>query len=230
MKFIISTLGCKINQADSREMARLLVGEGLSPWSSGSGREKSPDLVVVNTCAVTQKAVAKSWRQFEALKKKYRKSFFVLAGCFPAVYFSKAKKISADFIWKGPISKKAGREIVEHFFSSRKINRPNKKKENKKKDVLIAFQDRSRYFLKIQDGCGQFCSYCIIPYTRGKPKSRKEKEIIQELGWLAKMVLGKLLFLAFIWGFWERKRGPGNKRKNSRQFFGQTSGEALPNQ
>jgi len=224
MKFVISTLGCKINQADSREVAKLLVDEGLSPWNSGSGsrsgREKGPDLVVVNTCAVTQKAVAKSWRQFRALKRKYPKAFFVLAGCFPAIYFSKARELSADFIWKGPIGKEAGKEIVGRFFSFKKINQPNKKKENRRMERLITFQERSRYFLKIQDGCGQFCSYCVIPYTRGKPKSRKEEEIIKEAQLAGQSGFREIVVSGIHLGFFgKEKEKLGSRKKTTGNFL-----------
>ncbi len=190
MKFSIFTLGCKINQIDSRELANFLIKEGLSFWHGNIEKEKGPDLVVINSCVVTQKALIKSQRKVRTLKKKYPQAFFVLAGCFPAVYYSEAKKLSVNFIWKGAVGEKAGKEIIKRFFSFYKINQlSGKKKDEKNKDekegeMLVSFSDRSRYFLKIQDGCNQFCSYCIIPYARKNLKSRTEKEIIQE-AWMA---------------------------------------------
>lgn len=162
--YAIYTLGCKVNQYDSGRLAQLLEKRGFVAAEQGA------DLVIVNTCAVTQIAIRKGRQIFNAAKQKNPGAKLVLAGCWPKVYGSQV--ISADLVydskdWSGLIKE------VEHWFKSKPVNQDC--------GFLSLNQDRARYFLKIQDGCNQFCSYCVIPYARGLLRSRKEAEIIKEI-------------------------------------------------
>lgn len=164
IKFKIYTLGCKVNQYDSRSLHKNLLQAGFL------GVEKNADLVVVNTCAVTESAIRKDKRMVKKAKKENPKAKLVVMGCLPEVRKEEFKNLYPDFIWG--TGKHA--ELLE------KISSLFKNTGCARGFSGVVSEDRARYFLKIQDGCEQFCSYCIIPYTRGKLKSRAWQEILTE--------------------------------------------------
>jgi len=164
--FKIYTLGCKVNQYDSRDLKGRLLSHGLA------GRDKNNDLVIVNTCAVTGNAIRKDKRAINKLTRDNPGAKLVILGCWPRVYKQEVEKLEPDLIWgTGHI-----RELSEKILDLLEI----KKNPHQPEKPLIS-EDRSRYFIKIQDGCEQFCSYCIIPYTRGKLRSRSIPEIKTEI-------------------------------------------------
>jgi threonylcarbamoyladenosine tRNA methylthiotransferase MtaB len=163
-RYYIKTLGCKVNQYDSGSLASSLLSFGFKP-----SKEK-PDLVIVNSCAVTQSAISKSRYFVNYYKKLYPKAKIVLFGCWSQTHNLKIKGV--DLIWGTGESEELLVDILKLF--SLKIDK-SKLKDN------LSQTDRHRYFLKVQDGCNQFCSYCIIPYSRGRLKSRNKQEIIKEV-------------------------------------------------
>jgi len=170
--FLIYSLGCKVNQYDSSFLRHKLENIGFK-YSL-----KKPELVIINTCSVTKSAISKDRQLFNRLNKKFPKAKFVIMGCWPET--DKEANKSESFINKKDIYFwGVGKhnllidEIITLFPDS-KFNLKNR--DNSK----VVSTDRSRYFLKIGDGCNQFCSYCIIPYARGRLKSRSSREIIKE--------------------------------------------------
>ncbi len=159
----IYTLGCKVNQYDSNVLARKLNASGFELVERGAR------IAIINTCAVTRTAIRKGRQIFNRARKENPKAKIILMGCFPKVYRDEAEKLGVDLIWK------VGE--LDELISKLQILIP-KQIQNSKFKILN--DNKSKYFLKIQDGCEQFCSYCIIPYTRGKLKSRSEKEVIKE--------------------------------------------------
>ncbi|MFA6306368.1 MAG: MiaB/RimO family radical SAM methylthiotransferase [Patescibacteria group bacterium] len=166
IKIKIYTLGCKVNQYDSGKLAGELVRAGFIT------ADKNADIAVINSCAVTKTAIIKSGRMVKLAKKENPKAKIVLAGCWPKTYG--IKNIAADFIIaKGEVGE-AIKKIANRFSLFKdKIFTPA--------IAELALTGRTRYFIKIQDGCEQYCSYCVIPYARGKLISRGEKEIIREI-------------------------------------------------
>ncbi len=168
--FKIFNLGCKVNQYDGAKLATILMSAGLKQ------APQKVDLVIINSCAVTKSAIKKDNKIFNKAKKENPGAQIFVAGCLPRIYSSSFKKNNSNFIkTSNPES------VAQQIFSFLDINLNNKKDIKTKKTAGIIKQNRSRYFLKIQDGCEQFCSYCIIPYTRGKLTSRPTDEIISEL-------------------------------------------------
>ncbi len=162
----IYTLGCKVNQYDSGKLASGLVQAGFILTNKNAG------ITIVNSCAVTKTAMVKSARMIKLAKKGNPNAKIILTGCWPKVY--DIKNIGVDFVVKTGDVRSLVKRISSQYreqpeFAAPLINSG------------IAMTDRTRYFIKIQDGCEQYCSYCIIPYTRGKLKSRGEKEIICEI-------------------------------------------------
>ncbi|MCK4539617.1 tRNA (N(6)-L-threonylcarbamoyladenosine(37)-C(2))-methylthiotransferase MtaB [Candidatus Parcubacteria bacterium] len=162
----IYTLGCKVNQYDSAVLKSRLNQIGFKEC------ESSADLAIVNTCAVTKTAIHKNSRMFNLAKKENPKAKIVIMGCWPEIDNKILIKEQADLI-RGVGDYERLIKRIKRFF-------PELNEKNKLLDS-IASTDRSRYFLKIQDGCEQFCSYCIIPFTRGKLKSRKSRKVITEV-------------------------------------------------
>ncbi|MFA5359357.1 MAG: MiaB/RimO family radical SAM methylthiotransferase [Patescibacteria group bacterium] len=157
----IYTLGCKVNQYDSGSLATSLKTAGFTMVNKNAG------IAIINSCAVTKTAIIKSGRMVKLAKKENPKAKIILTGCWPKAY--KTKDADVDYVMN--------RDKI--YSLVKKITNCKLLVANKIKEVKQ--ENRSRYFIKIQDGCEQYCSYCIVPYTRGKLKSRGEKEIICEI-------------------------------------------------
>ncbi|HOZ53066.1 MAG TPA: tRNA (N(6)-L-threonylcarbamoyladenosine(37)-C(2))-methylthiotransferase MtaB [bacterium] len=169
IKFKIYTLGCKVNQYDSATLTSLLINLGLFL------SDKNPDLIIVNSCSVTKSAILKAKKIINSLKRKNPKSKIILIGCWPRIY--NINNLDVDLI----SNSKEYKDIINDIENAW----PNFFSENIKEDVITSYfnpiEDRSRYFIKVQDGCQQFCSYCIIPFSRGPLISCPIKEIIEEI-------------------------------------------------
>ena len=190
-KIFIATLGCKVNQYDSHALKRKLISVGFEY------DKNNPDLVIVNTCAVTKNAIRKDKRTLKNLRKKHHLSKIVLMGCFPETYKKDTTDIEADLIWgTGCLD-----ELVEKI----------KKMMDVRTYVSTSMKaplegERSRYFIKIQDGCEQFCSYCNIPYARGKLQSRDKHEIINEVIAASNAGFGEIVLCGIHLGLYGKEK------------------------
>ncbi|MDA3802824.1 MAG: tRNA (N(6)-L-threonylcarbamoyladenosine(37)-C(2))-methylthiotransferase MtaB [Patescibacteria group bacterium] len=171
--FLIYSLGCKVNQYDSSSLRHKLENIGFNY------NNNNPGLVIINTCSVTKSAITKDRQLYNKLSKKFPQCKFVIMGCWPQT--DTEAKDSKSFLNKKDIyfwgvgeHNQLINEIISLFPEC------EFKLENKDKSNLVS-TDKSRYFLKIGDGCNQFCSYCIIPYARGRLKSRSSKKLINEV-------------------------------------------------
>lgn len=166
MKVAIKTLGCKLNQAESEEIAEKLRSFGISLVSP---KEKA-DLYLINTCSITALALKKSRQEIHKIRNKYKNAKIWACGCGEEL----KNKVDKFFDDKNKISK----TIIKDFY---KPSLDNKALCLQKSYYGNYGNQRTRAFLKIQDGCDNFCSYCIIPYRRGKPKSVESSEIIKKI-------------------------------------------------
>ena len=180
--FKIYTLGCKANQYDSGDLKRKLTAAGFEP------AEKNADVAIVNTCAVTKTAMRKDRQMVARARRENPKAKIILTGCWPKVYRKEAEKAGADLVWTGGKAEKFVDQIFNYQFSIfNKFKNLKSKVENFKvvsnrcNGLQNKKKKKSRYFIKIQDGCEQYCSYCIIPYARGKLKSRSAEEVVEEV-------------------------------------------------
>jgi threonylcarbamoyladenosine tRNA methylthiotransferase MtaB len=164
--FKIYTLGCKVNQYDSRYLRTLLTRQGYEYVPSGA------DLVIVNTCAVTRKAIGKDKRMINRAKKENPDARIILMGCWPQVYESQVQQLDVDVVWG------VGR-LNDLMIYIEGLLGGGSRKESTRVTSIVS-EERARYFLKIQDGCDHFCSYCVIPYARGRARSREENELLKE--------------------------------------------------
>ena len=158
MKYYIQTLGCKVNNYDSWK-----ISNGLESLGYYVSPPETADIVIVNSCAVTSESVRKT-RQYINKLKIGNNCFLILIGCASILDQFKNNK-NIDLI----CNKENVIDIIKDKF---KIN-----KDIDKKKIVSNFHNKTRFFMKIEDGCENFCSYCIIPFTRGKIKSKGLEEI-----------------------------------------------------
>ena len=176
MRVGIYSLGCKVNIYESEFVTSLLKDAGFEIVSFS----EEADVYIINTCSVTNEADRKSRKIISKARKENKDAIIVVMGCYSQV---KSDDIDADII----IGNKDKSKIVSL------INECLEKK-NKIKDIynlreidefesmeINNFDNHTRAFVKIQDGCNAFCSYCIIPYTRGKIRSKKPKDVVREV-------------------------------------------------
>ncbi len=194
--FAIFTLGCKVNQYESQQIRQLLERHGLTPAEAS----ESADLVVLNTCCVTHTASAKS-RHLLAQARRHRAKAIVVCGCLPTVDTDELKiagenvhivKDRTDLattlnLLAGVKTTTPESETPRHPRDT-SIRADSALKVKPKQDLdsqdglapLACFQGHTRAFLKIQDGCDAFCTYCIIPLARPRVHSRNPAEILAE--------------------------------------------------
>lgn len=162
--FKIATLGCRTNQYESAAYAEQLRGLGYREAEEG----EAPELCIVNTCTVTHGADSASRHEIRALARKYPEAKIVATGCLATrVPEEIATLPGAPRI----VLNKHKENLVEELFPEREV--PAFK--------IRAFSGHTRAFVKIQDGCNSFCTYCIIPYVRGRSRSRRMGDIVQEV-------------------------------------------------
>ena len=169
MKYIITTLGCKVNQYETQAMESLLLAHGHSPAAPG----EPADAVIVNTCAVTAESGRKSRQAIRRLRDENPGAVLAVCGCYAQLEPDSAEELGAKVIF-GAAERAGTVEAVERAVAegeaTRSVDRPFERREL---EMLPAgaVGGRTRAMLKIQDGCVNFCSYCIIPYTRGRLRS-----------------------------------------------------------
>ena len=166
MKYKIVTLGCKVNEYESEVMANLLENHGYI-------KSENPDVCIVNTCTVTNTADSKSRKIIRSLRRKYPEAVLVVAGCM--IQNKKDKlDVPADII----IGNKHKSDIVSLLEEYK--NNPMYLVEDMEnadfEDMSLNNFDLTRAYIKIEDGCDNYCSYCIIPYVRGHVRSKKHEK------------------------------------------------------
>ncbi|MGN0435145.1 MAG: tRNA (N(6)-L-threonylcarbamoyladenosine(37)-C(2))-methylthiotransferase MtaB [Wujia sp.] len=180
----IYTLGCKVNQYESDCMADILIEEGCEMVSF----DDVADIYIINTCSVTNMAERKSRQIIHRAKKKNPSAVIVACGC----YVQAAKEqLEADYnidVVVGNNRKKEIARILDEYLGDKLIEDnviDLKNKTEYERMTMVKPQEHSRAYVKVQDGCDNFCTYCIIPYTRGRIRSRKKEDVLQEVAGLA---------------------------------------------
>ena len=177
------TLGCKVNQYETNAMKQKFIEKDYEIVDF----EEVADVYVVNTCTVTNMSDRKSRQIIRRAKESNKDSLLVVTGCYAQVAKDELEKIEDIDIVIGNQEKK---DIVTF------VEEKQKEKIEKVSDILYeksfaefgssTYTDKTRAVIKVQDGCDRFCSYCIIPYARGRIRSRKPEEVIAEIEQLAK--------------------------------------------
>ena len=169
MRYIISTLGCKVNQFETQAMEARLQEHGHLPAAPG----EMADAVIVNTCAVTAESGRKSRQTIRRLRDENPGAVVAVCGCYSQLSPEDAEEIGAGVLF-GAADRMdfvaAVEKAVAEGERTRRIDEPFRRRSLEKLPAG-AMDGRTRAMLKIQDGCVNFCTYCIIPYTRGRLRS-----------------------------------------------------------
>lgn len=184
-KAALHNLGCKVNAYETEAMQQLLENAGyeIVPFSERA------DVYVINTCSVTNIADRKSRQMIHRARKRNPDAVVVAAGCYVQTKEQEAEADDAIDLLIGNNQKGQLIELLECFENREKIR-------SKTVDINCGVQpfealtmthpsEHTRAFIKVQDGCNQFCSYCIIPYARGRARSRSQKDVLAEVEALA---------------------------------------------
>ena len=184
-KAAFHNLGCKVNEYETEAMKQQLIGAGyeIVPF------DETADVYVVNTCTVTQMADRKSRQMLHKARQKNPEAVIVAAGCYVQEAGERLLKEDSVDIVVGNNEKSRLAEILKEYAKAPEVARQFVPDINTEKDYESLFLekpvDRTRAFMKIQDGCNQFCSYCLIPYVRGRVRSRFRKDVLDEAETLA---------------------------------------------
>lgn len=185
-KAALHNLGCKVNSYETEAMQQLLEDAGYEIVSFKEGA----DVYVINTCSVTNIADRKSRQMLHKAKKMNPDAVVVAAGCYVQAAGEELKKDEAIDLVIGNNKKTELVKMLEAHFAGREADSEQEyildiggtsEYENLS---IKKIADHTRAFIKVQDGCNQFCSYCIIPYTRGRVRSRKLSDVVQEVAML----------------------------------------------
>ncbi len=176
----VVTLGCRLNQADSALLCDRLRRCGFQIVDEDY--EESPNLVIVNSCTVTATAARKTRQLLTSIRHKHPYAYIILTGC--AAEVDEELKEDSDFdILLTKAEKKNLESILERRFNIQHHDyKPSETVDETvfKEDAVAYFPFKSRANLKIQEGCNNFCTYCIVPYARGRERSRDVEEIMAD--------------------------------------------------
>ncbi|MBR1718556.1 MAG: tRNA (N(6)-L-threonylcarbamoyladenosine(37)-C(2))-methylthiotransferase MtaB [Bacilli bacterium] len=178
MTFNIMTLGCKVNSYESNVMRDLLKSAGYTEV----GISDAADISIINTCSVTNTADSKSLKVIRQVHKKNPNAIIVACGCMIQNKKDEIFNINEISIAFGNVGKSKIVDYIEEYkkTGNRIIDIKDVMDSSFEKMSLNTF-DKTRAYVKIEDGCENYCSYCIIPYTRGKVRSKDPREVIEEV-------------------------------------------------
>ena len=176
MKFYIYNLGCKVNSYESNIMMEDLERCGFS-----KGNETDSDIYIINTCTVTNTSDNKSMKTIRKALRLHPDKIIVACGCMTQVNSLYLKDLNVSIIIGNHGKSKITEYINKYLKDKKQIIDITDFKDNKFEDMCLNNFDKTRAFVKIEDGCENFCSYCIIPYARGKVRSKDPKLVIEEV-------------------------------------------------
>lgn len=185
MRVSFYTLGCKVNQNETGALAQLFEQHGFTVVESG----EAADVYVVNSCTVTNFGDQKSRKWLRRAKRENPGAVTVLTGCYPQAFPEEAAAIAEADVVTGSGNRRSILEDVMQVVNGERGKvvdiRPHQKGEAFEELPMDRFADHTRAFVKIEDGCGRQCAYCVIPRARGPVRSRSEQSILEELRRLA---------------------------------------------
>lgn len=184
-KVAFITLGCKVNQYETNAMIQKFIEQGYNIVE----HTKKADIYIINTCTVTNMSDRKSRQMLRRVKDLNPRAIVVACGCYAQVAKEELKKIPEIDLILGNNEKKEIVRYIEKYLDE-------KKQIQSTQDVMqtreyvdfgnVTYTEKTRAVIKVQDGCDRFCSYCIIPYARGRVRSRKPESVISEIENIAK--------------------------------------------
>lgn len=175
MKFFIYTLGCKVNAYESEMMREKLLASGYEE------QKENPDVVIVNTCSVTNIADQKSRKMVRHFKNLFPSSVLVVCGCSSLHKTQDYEEIEPDVLLGNTKKSEIVSLLDQYFKTHQKYEKVEKSRDLLFEDMMVQkFSTQTRAYMKIQDGCDNFCSYCVIPFVRGKRRNKKFEMVLRE--------------------------------------------------
>lgn len=179
MKIFILTLGCKVNQYESQAILEMFIKSGFKKATDF----KDADILIINSCTVTSESDKKVRKMLHRFRKENKEAIIVLTGCMVQAFPDKIADWSQADIVVGNTERSKILEKVKNFLANEKkiVEVKDFAKDDKFENLSIEkFDNRTRAFMKIEDGCNRFCSYCIIPFARGRVRSKRLEDIKNE--------------------------------------------------
>ena len=178
MKAGIATLGCKVNQYESQVMMESLLAHGFEQAADG----QQADVFIINSCTVTATGDKKVRQTVRRVRRENPDAVIILTGCMPQAFPEECQAIEEADIIIGNSNRGGLVDYIEKFMRShqRIIDIKPHGKLYGSESSINGMNERTRAFIKIEDGCNRFCTYCIIPYARGRVRSRSVEDILEE--------------------------------------------------
>ncbi len=207
LTFCIKSLGCKVNQYDGEKIARDLLRLGFAPAEESSD---AADIMIVNTCAVTQTAEHKGRYMLRRFKKRNPGARVVATGCYSQIAEDALKNLpEVDFSVKSVEKEIFAEKIFNELLTEYEQKQLTSLELDRYAPELFAFMPsrRHRATVKIQEGCDRFCSFCIIPYTRPVLSSRPADDVVREAKTVAKLGFKEIVLTGVILGAYGKENG-----------------------
>lgn len=207
MRYIIATLGCKVNQYESEAMEKLLAEDGHRPAGAG----ETAQAVIVNSCAVTAEGARKARQTLRRLGKEHPGAVLAVAGCWSQLQPEEAARLGAQVVFgtgdrRGFV--RAVERAAEEGTPARSTDNPFRRQAFEELPAG-AYAGHARAYLKIQDGCDNFCTYCVIPYARGRVLSLPPERCAAQAAALAAEGYREIVVTGIEIAAWGRDRKTG---------------------
>ena len=197
--FRILTLGCKVNAYESEQYAEQLIREGLIQTD-----EENADVFIVNSCAVTNVAASKCRQRIHALRRDFPDSLIAVVGCYVQVAREDLSVFDDCDVVVGSFDKSSlVPMILKSLKDHRKYTAVSEENDPKFETGFIESFQQTRAYMKIEDGCNQFCSYCVIPYARGRERFMSSKDALQQASALVSKDHQELVLTGIHTGRWK---------------------------
>ena len=186
MKIWFHTLGCKVNQYETQAMMTLMRAEGFEVGELVSDATVDHDVIVVNSCTVTGESDRKLRQLLRRYRRNYPNAILVLTGCMPQAFPKQAENLQeADIVLGNDSRRQLSHHLRQYWSNGQRIVSIGEHSKQFEPLSIDEFEGRTRAFLKIEDGCNRFCTYCIIPYARGRVRSKTPDDLRAEVATLA---------------------------------------------
>ncbi len=174
---LFHTFGCKLNFSETSTIAKLFAEKGIRRVSTG----ETPDIIVVNTCSVTEVADKKCRQQIRSFAKKYPEAAIIVTGCYAQLKSEEIAAIKGVAIVAGNDKKLVLTKFLDEWLEQKEPQTHiTPSRELREFSPSCSRGDRTRYFLKVQDGCDYWCTYCTIPMARGRSRSGSIEQIVSQ--------------------------------------------------
>jgi threonylcarbamoyladenosine tRNA methylthiotransferase MtaB len=204
MKFSIITFGCKVNSYESEFMKEQLINNNYQYVDF----YKDADIVIVNTCSVTNTADNKCKKAIRGVRRDNPDCVLMVCGCTAENHREELVNLDIDILI-GNKEKAKVIELIENFIKDKKkyIKFFNDRRTDFENMTVKKFDDLTRAFVKIQDGCNNYCAYCIIPYVRGSIRSKKMEDVLEEVNELVSMGHKEIVLTGINTGAYGKETG-----------------------